>query len=292
MLSLMRWVASWPLSWVHAVGAAVGWLAWGLSPSYRRRLDENARQAGLDAAQRRAAVGQAGRMSLEVPWIWFRSPHKSFLPLMIWVNAELVDRAVASGKGLLLLTPHVGSFEVAGRAYAERWGAQKPMTALYRPSKQQFLARWQTFARDLPGLHSAPANLMGVRQLLRALRRGEAVGLLPDQVPPLGQGVWAPFFGRRAYTMTLAARLASQTGCVTLLTWCERLPAGQGFRMTFRELPEPIPLQADDGSLDERCAEVINRAMESVIAECPSQFLWGYNRYKGPRSVPAEGSEA
>jgi KDO2-lipid IV(A) lauroyltransferase len=92
--------------------------------------------------------------------------------------------------------------------------------------------------------------------------------------------------------MTLAARLASQTGCVTLLTWCERLPASQGFRMAFRELPEPIPLQADDGSLDERCAGVINRAMETVIAECPSQFLWGYNRYKGPRSVPSEGAEA
>jgi KDO2-lipid IV(A) lauroyltransferase len=292
MLSLMRWVASWPLAWIHALGAAVGWLAWALSPSYRRRLDANARQAGLARAERRAAVGQAGRMSLEVPWIWFRAANKPFLPLMTWKHPELVDRALAGGKGLLLLTPHVGSFEVAGRAYAERWGAQKPMTALYRPSRQQFLARWQTFARDVPGMNSAPATVAGVRQMLRALRRGETVALLPDQVPPLGQGVWAPFFGRQAYTMTLATRLASQTGCVTLLTCCERLPASAGFCMGFRELPEPIPLEAEDGRLDEHRAEVLNRAMESVIAECPSQYLWGYNRYKGPRSTPAEDAQA
>jgi KDO2-lipid IV(A) lauroyltransferase len=232
-------------------------------------------------------------MSLEVPWVWFRASHRPLLPVMEWEGADLVDRAVATGRGLLLLTPHVGSFEMAGRAYAERWGGARPITALYRPAKQAFLARWQTFARNVPGMQSAPANLSGVRQMLRALRRGETVGLLPDQVPPEGQGVWAPFFGRPAYTMTLASRLVAQTGCVPILTWCERLPRGRGFCMHFREMPVPsADPDAAPLSEDERSAAEMNRAMEWVISQCPSQYLWGYNRYKSPRSAAAEEGKA
>jgi KDO2-lipid IV(A) lauroyltransferase len=139
------------------------------------------------------------------------------------------------------------------------------------------LAEWQTYSRTAPGMQAAPANLSGVRQMLRALRKGETVGLLPDQVPPDGQGVWVPYFGRTAYTMTLAARLAQQTGCAVVLTWCERLPRGRGFAIHYRPLPQPLP---DSG---EESAALVNQAMEWVIAHCPDQYLWGYNRYKQPR---------
>ena len=278
--SVLRWLARRPLSWVQMAGAAVGWLSWALSPTYRRRVAQNAGLAGLQPSQRRAAVREAGRMSFEVPWLWFREAGRPLAGLIAWDGAELVDAALAQGRGLLLLTPHLGAFEFAARGYAERYGARQPITVLYRPSKHALLAEMQTFSRTAPGMQAAPANLAGVRQMLRALRRGESVGLLPDQVPPAGQGVWAPFHGQPAYTMTLAARLVQQTGCAVLLTWCERLPGGSGFRLHYRPLPQALPERGDEAS-----AALINQAMEWTIAQCPTQYLWGYNRYKAPRAA-------
>jgi KDO2-lipid IV(A) lauroyltransferase len=132
-------------------------------------------------------------------------------------------------------------------------------------------------ARNRPGLQAVPTTLAGVRQMIKALRAGEAVGLLPDQVPPEGMGVWAPFFGRSAYTMTLAARLALQTGARVVLIWGERLPWGRGYRLHTRPL-------GHDLSPDLETAVVqINQAMESMVLTCPQQYLWAYARYKEPR---------
>ena len=114
-------------------------------------------------------------------------------------------------------------------------------------------------------------------QMLKALKSGEAVGLLPDQVPPQGLGVWAPFFGRQAYTMTLSTRLAQQTGATILLAWGERLPWGRGYRVHFRPWAGAV---ADDPA---SAAAQVNAHMEGLIRECPRQYLWGYARYKHPR---------
>ncbi len=150
---------------------------------------------------------------------------------MGWAGATLIDDAHARGRGIVFLTPHLGSFEVTAQAYAERYAAEHgPITVLYRPARKPWLRDLVDTARGRPGLAAAPATLAGVRQMIRALRRGEAVGLLPDQVPPEGLGVWAPFFGKPAYTMTLAARLVQQTGATLLLAWGERLPAGRRLR--------------------------------------------------------------
>jgi len=120
--------------------------------------------------------------------------------------------------------------------------------------------------------------------MIKALRRGEAVGLLPDQVPPGGQGVWAPFFGQDAYTMTLAARLARQTGAQVLIAYCERLPGGRGYVTHFERLEAPLE---GDAVL---AATQINRAMEGLIRQCPQQYLWGYARYKRPRGQAPLGA--
>ncbi len=163
------------------------------------------------------------------------------------------------------------------------------MTVLYRPARQPWLRELETTARNRPALLTAPATLAGVRQMIRALRRGQAVGLLPDQVPPEGMGVWAPFFGRPAYTMTLAAKLALQTGAPILLMLGQRLPGAAGWRIRVFELPEPLPAAAafhgDELAHQTECAAVINRAMEFLIRECPAQYLWGYHRYKAPRTA-------
>ncbi len=275
MLTLFRLVSAWPLALLHAVGAALGWLSWLLSPTYRRRFAQNAGLAGYSFGQVRAAVGHAGRMVAETPRLWFGPP----VPMQ-WAGTEAVDAAYAARRGIVFLTPHMGCFEITAQGLAERYHVEYgPITVLYRPARQPALSEVIETARRREGLETAPTTLAGVRQMIKALRAGRAVGLLPDQVPPDGMGQWASFFGQPAYTMTLAAKLALQTGATPLLVWGERLPRGQGFRLRFQPLAEPL---ADDL---ETAVEQINHEMEGLIRQCPQQYLWGYGRYKQPRKL-------
>ncbi len=278
---LLRCLARCPLRLLHALGAALGWLTYAASPSYRRRLRDHAVQAGQPAAVRRAAVAQAGRMVAELPWLWLPPVGRSIGDWVQWEGVQALDETVAQGAGLVLLTPHLGSFEVCAQAYAQRLGGTAPITALYRPARQAWLREVEERSRERPGLLTAPASLAGVRQMIRALRRGETVGLLPDQVPPEGLGQWAPFFGRPAYTMTLASRLLEQTGANLLLMWAERRTLGRGWVVHVLR-PQDVWPEAPDQS-----PASINRYMESLILRAPDQYLWGYHRYKQPRSVPA-----
>ena len=287
MALLFRWLARRPLWFLHALGAALGWLTYCASPSYRRRFIDNARQAGIAPAAVRPAIAAAGRMVAELPFLWLRPADEPIRPLLHWVGEELIVAGLRAGRGVVLLTPHMGSFEVTAQAIAQTFGAEfGPITVLYRPARKALLRRWMDSSRARPFVAPAPATLAGVRQMMRALKRGEAVGLLPDQVPPEGMGVWVPFFGKPAYTMTLAARLAQHSGAVLLLIWGERLAAGAGYTVRVSELGEALP--PDDATQAESAA-IINRAMERLIRQCPQQYLWGYNRYKTPRAAdPAE----
>ncbi|HEX3142259.1 MAG TPA: lysophospholipid acyltransferase family protein, partial [Rhizobacter sp.] len=215
-----------------------------------------------------------------------RPASQPILPRVRLERVELLEAALARGKGVLFLTPHMGCFEVSAQIVAEYFGDTCPITVLYRPARKPWLRELVRTSRERPGLHAAPATLSGVRQMIRALRRGQMVGLLPDQVPPEGMGVWAPFFGRPAYTMTLAARLVQQTGAELLLAWAERLPHGEGYVLRFFPFTEELP---DDAA---ESARRINQAMERLILQCPQQYLWGYHRYKAPRQqAPSETSE-
>jgi KDO2-lipid IV(A) lauroyltransferase len=222
-------------------------------------------------------------MAAELPWLWLRPADRPLGDAVQWHGGELIDAALEAGRGVVLLTPHLGCFEVCAQAIAERWGQRTRLTAMYRPARQPWLRTLEETARQRPGLATVPAALAGVRQMIRALRKGEMVGLLPDQVPPEGMGVWAPFFGRPAYTMTLAARLVQQTGATMLLIWAERLPQGRGYAVRVGPAT-PLPAgAADDEALQVACATSVNRDMERLIAGCPGQYLWGYDRYKQPR---------
>ncbi len=274
MQSAFRFFSHWPLWALHALGHVGGWLAWLMSGVYRQRFMANARQAGLGLGQVAPAIGHAGAMSAELPRLWFGAP----VPVQ-WADDRAAVQAYASGKGVLFLTPHLGCFEVTAQALAQRFGAQHgPLTVLYRPARQAALAQVMEDARGRPGLEAVPTTLAGVRQMIKALRVGHAVGLLPDQVPPEGMGQWAPFFGQPAYTMTLAARLALQTGAQLVLIWGERLPWGRGYRLHTRTLGHEL-----SGDLDVAVVQ-INQAMERLIRQQPGQYLWGYARYKPPRS--------
>lgn len=269
MKKLFHTLSRWPLPLLHALGAVLGWLAFLLSPTYRRRFVANAAQAGYRFGQVRGAVAAAGRMALEIPRLWFGAPVS-----ISWEGAEHVEAARRKGRGIVMLTPHLGCFEVTAQAYAQRFGQ---VTVLYRPPRKAWLRELVANARARPNLATAPTTLAGVRQMLRALKGGGAIGLLPDQVPPNGLGVWAPFFGKPAYTMTLPARLVQQTGATLLLLWGERLPRGRGYRVRVLPWPEELaPTQ-------EAAAAQVNAQMERLVRDGAAQYLWGYARYKQPR---------
>lgn len=269
MAVLFRLLARLPLPLLHNLGALAGWLAYLASPTYRRHLGQNIAQAGLGAL-RWPAVAEAGKSLVELPKIWLR-PQREVVARVVRVSGwGLVEAAWEAQRGILFLTPHLGCFEITAQYYA----AHRPITVLYRQPKQRWLRPLLEAGRGAQ-LQLASADLGGVRRLLKALQQKQAVGMLPDQVPGSGEGVWAPFFGRPAYTMSLAARLAG-SGATVLLAYAERLPYGVGYHLHLKPLSAPLA-----GGLAERAAQ-LNGELEGLIAECPSQYLWGYNRYKVP----------
>ncbi len=268
---LMRLAARLPLRLLHAAGALLGWAMYGISPTYRRQLLDNLARAGYrDARTRRAAIAEAGRMIAELPALWFR-PHREVAELVRAVEGQAEMLAAhARGEPLLFLTPHLGCFEVTS-LYA---ATLMPITVLYRPPKIAALEPLVRAGRERPNVRLAPADLTGVREVLAALKRGGAAGVLPDQVPGVGEGEWAPFFGAAAYTMTFAAKLAERPGVRCYLAYARRLPRGAGYAIALRQYPA-----ARSG---ESPTQRLNRALEGLIRECPEQYLWGYNRYKTP----------
>jgi KDO2-lipid IV(A) lauroyltransferase len=252
-----------PLPLLHNLGALAGWLAYALSPSYRRHLRENMVQAGVGGI-RTAAIAEAGKTVFELPKLWLR-PQEEVVGRVTQVSGwELVEAAWRDGKGILFITPHLGCFEITAQYYT----THRPITVLYRRPKQAWLGPIIEAGRGA-NLKLAPADVSGVKKLLKALKSGEAVGMLPDQAPKEGEGVWAPFFGKPAYTMTLAARLA-QTGATVIFAYAERLHYGAGYHMKLFAAAGETATPTD-----------INHEIERLIRMCPEQYLWGYNRYKG-----------
>ena len=267
---VLRFLSFLPLSTLHALGTVLGWIVYGTSPTYRRHLRAHLAQAGFaDAGVRRAAIAAAGQMMVEVPALWFRPQEEVAALVKETSGVEEAFAARAQGKSLLFLTPHIGCFEVTAQYAAVRM----PITVLYRPPKMRWLDPLMREGRGRGNVRLAPADLRGVRQLFHALKRGEAVGFLPDQVPGKGEGEWAEFFGRPAYTMTLAMRLAERDNVACFLAFARRLPRGAGYALAVRPMPAALPGESPERRL--------NRGIESLIRECPGQYLWSYNRYKG-----------
>ncbi len=270
-----------PLCLIHALGGILGWLTFLSSRRYARRMEDNLAASGLCGDARacrrllRRAVAEAGKSVTELLPIWLR-PQRRVLRLMRGCRGwEHVEAALERGRGIVFLTPHQGCFEIASLYYA----ARHPITVLYRPPRLRWLEPLMQAGRVRGQVSLAPTSLKGVKALLAALKRGEAVGVLPDQVPNRGEGVWADFFGRPAYTMTLVGSLHQATGAAVLLAFAERLPWGRGYRLWLEPMPGAL---SGDKQGD---AALLNRAVEELVRRCPGQYLWSYNRYKVPRGV-------
>lgn len=278
MLTLSRLLATLPLPALHALG----WLAGVLVFPWRRRAHEvtdHLRQAGLDGPgmARRANVGIAKGV-FESLAIWLRPFPKAMALVRETRGWEHVEAARAAGKGIIALEPHLGNWELGGLYL----GQFVPVTFLYRPARQPWADRLTRQGRERGGVRLATPDIKGVRAMLQALKRGEGVGVLPDQVASKGDGVWAPFFGKPAFTPTLTFRLLQSTGAVALILFCERLAWGRGFRLHV--MPAPVfssdPVEA---------AGQLNRAVEDLVRRHPDQYLWTYRRYKRPHDAPPPG---
>lgn len=280
LVTLFRLLSRFSLPTLHAIGSALGRLVYFSSSAYRSRLKNNIERAGygdhLDTA-----VAESGKNILELPFIWC-APQEEVLRTAAIENWDVAQAALDAQRGVIFLTPHLGCFEIIAQAIA----ARTPLTALYRPPRKAALKPLIEQARARHNLALAPANLSGVRTLLKTLRKGGAIGLLPDQVPQNGEGVWAEFFGKAAYTMTLPAKLHQMTGAPIILSYAERLPKGTGFLIRF------VRFESELSGGAEQQARTINSEMERLIARCPAQYLWSYNRYKVPSGVAAPAQEA
>jgi KDO2-lipid IV(A) lauroyltransferase len=273
LLLLFRVLSTLPLSVLHAIGAILGRIVYAASPSYRKRLQENLARAG-HSRHLKSAIVEAGKGFMELPFLWCASEDR----VMAKVQAEgweIARDSIDSGRGALFLTPHLGCFEVIPQSVSHH----VPVIVMYRPPRKAALKPLVEQARSKARLALAPASMAGVRMLLKSLRQGGAVGLLPDQVPQQGEGVWAPFFGKPAYTMTLPGRMVQMTGCDLILCWAERLPRGRGWLIRYTRHLAALGESAEDQ------AARINAEMEKLIAQCPAQYFWSYNRYKIPKGV-------
>ena len=290
MIWFFNQLARLPLSVLHRLGSALGWITYWSSGSYAKRLRENLRHGlvyihgenGFTEAEYRnilrSSVSEVGKSAMELPWVWKRPLDEVVAGIKRVQGWEHIESAQAQGKGVLMMTPHFGCFEMISLYLASR----QPMTSMYRPPKWKFLGVLMRQGRERGQTKLAPTDMSGVRQLLKALKRGETVGILPDQVPANGEGEWTQFFGRPAYTMTLIGRLVQSSGASMIMCYCKRLPKGEGYELEF------LPLQ-DDSSAS--IARQINASMEKVIEICPEQYLWSYNRYKVPKGFSSSAAK-
>ena len=265
-------IAALPLAVVQVLGALLGVLAYVGSKQYRslfRPQYEAVVKAQKLPLKLWEAVRASGMLFSDSLWIW-RNPQKA-LTLVEVQNWNLVEMAIQEGHGLVMLTPHLGGFEIIPRVLAQHF----PATILYRPARQEWLNEVVEEGRAYPNMHFVPTNLNGVRQMTRALTRGEAIGILPDQVPSGGEGVWVPFFGRPAYTTPLPARLANRNNTPVVMFTAKRKGIGQGWLMQATRLP-PF---SEDATI---AAAELNVAIENAVLIAPEQFIWSYNRYKHP----------
>ena len=270
--AVLRLLSKLSLPAIHVTGAGLGWLVVLSNTKYARLMKQNLESSQIASNQENFKrilhqnIAETGKALLETFAIWFK-PYEKLNKLYQGCSGwEFVEKALKNKQGIIFLTPHLGCFESTSLYY----GQFHPITVLFRPPRQAWLLPLIYEGRQRGQVSLAPANQQGVKQLLQALKRGEAIGILPDQAPYEGEGEWAPFFGRPAYTMTLASKLAEKTGAQVLMAFGERLPNGRGYHIHIKPVVE--------GGIN--TPELLNQEIEKAIALCPSQYMWGYDRYK------------
>ncbi len=276
-----------PLRVSHALGGMLGGLAWYFGGRTRVITERNLALClpELDAQARHALARESfietGKTLMEAGALWSASNQEIVELAREVTGQEYVNEAIAAGRGVILAGPHLGAWEMVGLY----WSTQYPITSLYRPPRLAALGEPIHAGRQHLGAQLVPTDAMGVKALLRALKRGQLAGILPDQEPPAeGGGVFAPFFGIPAWTMRLVTRLAQRSNALVVYTYAERLPQGRGFHIHV--VPAPAEIDDHDPLVS---ATALNRGVEQCVRACPAQYQWSYKRFRkrppGERSV-------
>ena len=276
LTGLLRLFSILPLGLSLVAGAALGSLLCRIPNRNARLTRRNIELCfpELDPGQREQLVRESlrsmGQAFLELGWFWYQKPERLYGLIRKIHGLELFQQACESGQGVLLAAPHLGCWELMGQYLP----TCIETSIMYKKPRDAGVEQAILRGRQRTGVKLIPADGKGVRQVFRAIRKGQLVGILPDQQPKAGQGQFAPFFGIEALTMVLVSKLVQKTDCIVLLAWAERLPGGSGYDFHFSAAPEQI---ADpDLALS---VSALNRGVEECVRQCPAQYQWGYKRF-------------
>ena len=266
-----------PLRWAHAIATPIASIVWALSSDSRRITRCNLALCFPQLTERereklaRASALETTKFACELGRVWLRSVDEVLASIVSVSGQEVLEIAFARGKGVIVLAPHIGNWELCG-LYLDR---RAQTTYLYKPPKLVGFEDAIVSYRGRAGARLAPTSRKGIAMLVKALERGEIVGILPDQEPALDSGVFAPFFGLPALTMTLVAKLAARTQATVIVMYAERLPQGKGFAIRISEAD--VGVAAEDL---ETAGAALNRQVERCVREVPVQYQWEYRRFK------------
>jgi KDO2-lipid IV(A) lauroyltransferase len=274
---LLRLLGALPLPLLHGIGVVFGQL-FSLFPNRHRRISlRNLELCFPEMGEHQRArllvqsLQETGKTFMETALMWCGSRQRILGLVREVTGEEQLQAALEQGKGVILAAPHLGSWELIGHYIA----ATTPITCLYKPPRSPAVERAMREGRTHLGVKLAATDTGGVKSLLSILRAGEVAGILPDQDPSDGSGIFAPFFGIEANTMTLLPRLAARSGATVLVSYAERLSWGRGYRLHF------IPC---DTAINERepllAASALNAAVEQAVRQCPTQYQWSYKRFR------------
>ncbi|MFL3023215.1 MAG: lipid A biosynthesis acyltransferase [Methylophilaceae bacterium] len=262
------------LNLVHIIGIFIGKVYFLFSKRSYKFLRDNMKNSKIfhhssfeDAVKEN--INELGKGIIESFYLWSNSQEQSLKLIRNVIGEKNLIHAEKRGKGIIFLTPHLGCFEITSIYY----GSKKPITVMYRKARKIWMSDFMINGRKKGKVKLAPADIKGLKKVLIALKNGEAVGILPDQVADKGEGELANFFGRPAYTMVLISKLIKRTDAAIIMAYGERLKNGNGFNIHVEELKRKDIETTND----------LNKQVENFIKKNPTQYYWSYDRYKSVR---------
>jgi len=266
-----------PLAMNHRIGAAIGWLAWtthtnlrtitliNLSLCFPDWSEEEKRRIG------KASLIETGKTLTESFWLWKRPNSDVGERLTIVEGEHLLRAAQASSQGLIIATPHMGSWETCCLPLV----TDEPVTCFYKPPRMNAIEPLIIAGRKNMGSELARLDPVGIKHVLKKLKQGSTIGILPDQEPDLANGCFTPFFSQPANTMTLLAKFADKTHSLVLFCYARRLPKGEGWHLHY--LPPTEGVADRDKAI---ATQALNTSVETCVLECPEQYMWNYKRFR------------
>lgn len=277
LILVMRMLSCLPLGLLRLLGRLLGWLGWLSGADSRRLITENVSLCfpHMSPAEQqqlvRSRMKHLGMLALEFCYVWNRPVNQVLATIASVEGDDYVRQSLSTGRPVILLAPHIGNWEALGVYLADQF----PVTNMYQPPDNPALEDMIVTARKRNGSKLVPTNMAGVKALLKALKQGELVGVLPDQVPPLESGEFAPFFNIPALTVTLCFNLIQRTNATVIVAYAKRSQSGGQFELYFRPAHEDIYSTDQQQSL-----AALNREVEQCALLMPEQYQWEYKRFK------------